>query len=131
MTSQRSEIFRAFARGKSIVQIAENCGASYGQAWSQIRRAVAELDRRNPSALDAVRWQQYLVLMRIYAQAFAAFEKSAEEGLREVTSQTIESVDDSGKLGLMGKSVTRSVRRSAGSLGKYMTSEITTAGIAA
>jgi hypothetical protein len=44
VTSQRSEIFRAFARGEPIVRIGENCGVSYCQAWSQIRPAVAELD---------------------------------------------------------------------------------------
>lgn len=114
MTSQRRRIFRAFARGESIARIAENCGVSYGQAWSQIRRAVAELDRKGDSALDAVRWQNYLMLMRVADQAFAAFEKSAEEGVREVTHQTIESPDHTGKLGLTGRSVTRSVRRNPG-----------------
>lgn len=114
MTTKRSEIFRAFTRGESIAQIAECSGVRYAQAWSQIRRAVAELDCKNPSALDAVRWQNYLMLMRVVDQAFAAFEKSAEEGVSEIASQTIESADDSGKLGLTDKSVTRSVRKSAG-----------------
>jgi hypothetical protein len=89
-------------------------GVSYGQAWSDLRRAVAELDRKGGSALDAVRWQNYLMLMRIVDQAFAAFEKSAEEGVREIASQTIERADDSGKLRLTGKGVTRSVRKGAG-----------------
>jgi hypothetical protein len=40
MTTQRSQIFRAFARGESIDQIVNTCGVSYGQACSQIRRAV-------------------------------------------------------------------------------------------
>lgn len=66
MTPQRRQIFRAFARGESIPLIAESSGVSYEKAWSHLKRAVAELDRKNPSALDAVRWQQYLVLMRIY-----------------------------------------------------------------
>ena len=114
MTSQRSEIFRAFARGESVTLIAESRGVSNTQAWSQLRRAVVELDRKNPSAIDAVRWQQYLVLMRIVDQAFAAFEKSAEEGVREVTCQTIESAHGGGKLRLTGKSVTHRVRKGAG-----------------
>jgi hypothetical protein len=107
-------MFRAFVRGESIPQIAKSCGVSYAQAWSQLRRAIAELDRKNPSALDAVRWHNYLMLMRIVDQAFAAFEKSAEEGVREIASQTIESADDTGKLGLTGRSVTHRVRRNAG-----------------
>jgi DNA-directed RNA polymerase specialized sigma24 family protein len=49
MTTQRSQIFRAFTRGESITRIAENCGVSYGKAWSHLRRAVAELDRKNRS----------------------------------------------------------------------------------
>jgi hypothetical protein len=114
MTTQRSEIVRAFARGESIVQIAESCGVSYGKAWSQIRRAVAELDRKGGTALDAIRWQNYLMLMRVADQALAAFEKSAEDGVSEIASQTIESRDDCGKLRLTGKRVTRSVRRDAG-----------------
>jgi hypothetical protein len=40
------------------------------------------------------------MLMRIVDQAFAAFEKGAEEGVRKVTSQTTERADDCGKLGL-------------------------------
>lgn len=99
MTSLRSKIFRAFARGDSIARIADNCGIGYVQAWSQIRSAVAELDRKGGSALDAVRWQQYLMLMRIVDQAFAAFERSAEEGVRDTASQTIESADHCGSLG--------------------------------
>jgi DNA-binding NarL/FixJ family response regulator len=79
MTPQRSQIFRAFARGESITRIAESCDISYAQAWSQIRRAAEELERKNPSALDAVRWHNYLMLMRIADQAFAAFDRSAEE----------------------------------------------------
>jgi hypothetical protein len=114
MTTQGSQIFRAFARGESIAQIAENCRVSYGKAWSQLRRAVAELDRKGGTALDAVRFQQYWVLMRVVDQAFAAFEKSAERGVREVTSQTIESADDCGKLRLTGKRVTQSMRKGAG-----------------
>jgi len=114
MTPQRSEIFRAFVRGTSIARIAESSGLSYGQAWSHLRGAVAGLDGKNPSALDAIRWQQYLMLMRIVDQVFAAFEQSAEEGVSEITSQTIESADDRGKLRLTGKSVTRSVRQNAG-----------------
>jgi histone H3/H4 len=114
MTPQASRIFRAFTRGESIARIAESRGVSYAQAWLHLRRAVSELDRKNPSALDAVRWQQYLALMRIADQAFAAFEKSAEEGVREIASQTIERADDSGKLRLTGKGVTRSVRKGAG-----------------
>jgi len=54
------------------------------------------------------------VQSRIVDQAFAAFEESAEEGVSEVASQTIESVDDSGKLRLTGKSVTHRVRKDAG-----------------
>jgi hypothetical protein len=72
------------------------------------------VDRKNPSALDAVRWQNYLMLMRIYDQAFAAFDRSAEEGAREVTCQTIESTDDCGKLRFTGRSVTHRVHRDAG-----------------
>jgi hypothetical protein len=49
------------------------------------------LDRKYPSALDAVRLQQYLVLMQIVDQAFAAFGRSAEEGVKETTSQIVES----------------------------------------
>ena len=47
-------------------------------------------------------------------RAVAALEKSAEEGVRGVTSQTIESVDDGGKLGLTAKGVTSRVRKDAG-----------------
>ena len=54
--------------------------------------------------------------MRIVDHAFAAFEKSAEEGVTEVTSQTIESANDSSKLRLTGRSVTRSVRNDAGNV---------------
>jgi hypothetical protein len=72
------------------------------------------LDRKGGSALDAVRWQQYLMLMRIVDQALAAFDKSAEEGISEVTSQTIESADDRGKLGLTRRSLTNHVRKDAG-----------------
>ena len=116
MTPQRSQIFRAFARGESITRIAESCGISYGKAWSHLKRGIAKLDRKNPSALDAVRWQNYLMLMRIADQAFAAFERSAAEGVSEIASQTIESVDDSGELRLTGKGVTHHVRRDAGDL---------------
>jgi hypothetical protein len=42
MTIQRSQIFRGFARGESIPQIAESCGVSYRQASSQLRREVGE-----------------------------------------------------------------------------------------
>jgi hypothetical protein len=114
MTTQHRQIFRAFARGEPITQIAESCGISYGQAWSQIRRAVTELDRKGGTALDAVRWQNYLMLMRVVDQAFPAFEKSAEESVSEVTCQTIERADDSGKLALTGRSVTHHVRKDAG-----------------
>ena len=114
MTLQRSRIVRAFARGESIAQIAESSGVSYGQAWSHLRRAVAELDRKNPSARDTIRFQQWLLLTRIADHAFAAFEKSAEKGVSEVSGQTIESRDDSGHLGLAGKSVTHRVRKDAG-----------------
>jgi hypothetical protein len=54
------------------------------------------------------------MLMRIVDQAFAAFERSAEVGVTQTASQTIESADDSGKVGVTGKSVTRSVRKDAG-----------------
>jgi hypothetical protein len=114
MTPQASRIFRAFVRGESIPQIAESCGVSYGQAWSQIRRAVAELDRKGGTALDAVRWHQWLLLTRIADVAFAAFEQSAEEGASEVTCQMIEHADDEGKLRLTGKAVTHRVRKDAG-----------------
>ncbi len=114
MTPEASQIFRAFAHGESIARIAENCNVSYGQAWSQIRRAVTELDRKGGATLDAVRWQNYLLLMRIVDQAFAAFEKSAEDGVKEITSQTIESANDRGKLGLSGRRVIHHVRKDAG-----------------
>jgi hypothetical protein len=114
MTPQRSQIFRAFARGESVARIAESCGVSYAQAWSQLRRAVAEVDRKGGTALDAIRWQQYLALMRIVDQALAAFDRSAEYGVSETASQTIGSADDRGKLGLTGKSVTHRVRNGAG-----------------
>lgn len=114
MTPQGSRIFRAFVCGESIVRIAENCGVNYGKAWSQLGRAVSELDRKNPSALDAVRWQNYLMLMRVVDRAFEAFDGSAGEGMSEVTSQTIESADDCGKLELTRKSVTHRDRRHPG-----------------
>jgi hypothetical protein len=114
MTARRSQMLRAFVRGESIARIAERCGVSYAQAWSQLRRAVAELDRKNPSALDAVRWQNYLMLMRIVDQAVAAFEKSAEDGVSEIASQTIERPDDCGKVRLTGKNDTHHVRKDAG-----------------
>lgn len=114
MTPEASQIFRAFAHGESIARIAENCNVSYGQAWSQIRRAVTELDRKGGATLDAVRWQNYLLLMRIVDQAFAACEKSAEDGVKEITSQTIESANDRGKLGLSSRRVIHHVRKDAG-----------------
>jgi hypothetical protein len=114
MTRQRSEILRAFIRGESIVRIAESCGVSYAQAWSQLQRAIAEVDRKGGTALDAVRWQNYLMLMRIADQAFAAFEKSAEEGVREIVSRTIESADDSGKLRVGQKIASHSMHTNAG-----------------
>jgi hypothetical protein len=52
--------------------------------------------------------------MRIVDHALAAFEKSAEEGVSEVTSHTIESADDCGKLEVSGRSVTHRVRKDAG-----------------
>jgi hypothetical protein len=114
MTPQRSQIFRAFTRGESISRIAESSSVSYGQAWSQLRRAIAEVDRKGGSARDAVRWENYLALMRIVDQAFAAFEKSAEEGVSETASQTVERLDYTGKLGLTRRSVTNHVRKDAG-----------------
>ncbi len=81
MTAKRSQIFRAVARGDSIALIADRCGLSYSEAWSHFRCAVAELDRKGSIALDRVRWQQYLVLMRIVEQALAAFDRSAEESV--------------------------------------------------
>jgi hypothetical protein len=88
-------------------------GVSYGKAWSQLRRAVAKVDRKGGTTLDAARWQQYLVLMRIVDQAFVAFEKSAGEGEKEMTWHTIQSRDGWGKLGLSGKRVTHHVRKDA------------------
>jgi hypothetical protein len=114
MTPQASLIFRAFARGESIACIADSCGVGYAQAWTQLRRAIAEIDLKNPSTIDAVRWQQYLVLMRIADRAFAAFEKSAEDGVSETAVQTIETSNERGKLGLRGKAHTRHVRKDAG-----------------
>jgi hypothetical protein len=116
MTPQASRIFRAFTRGESIVQITESCGVRYAQAWSHLRRAIAELDRKNPSALDTIRFQQWLSLTRIADQAFAAFEKSAEDGVGETASQTVERLDDTGKLGLTRKNVTHHVRKGAGDI---------------
>ena len=87
---------------------------SFAQAWSHLRRAVAELDPKGGAALDTVRWRQYLALMRIADQAFAAFERSAEEGLSEARCQTIERADDGGKLRLTGKRVTHRVSKDAG-----------------
>jgi hypothetical protein len=55
-----------------------------------------------------------LALMRVADQAFAAFERSAEEGVSAIASQTIESADDSGRLRLTGKSFTHHVRKDAG-----------------
>jgi hypothetical protein len=111
---QRSQIFRAFARGTPLSQIAESCGVSYSQAWLQLKRAVAELERKNPSVRETVCWQQYLVLMRIVDQALAAFRKSAEDGAKEITSRTIKSADDSGELRMDQKIVTHSLRTDAG-----------------
>jgi hypothetical protein len=96
VTVQRNQIFRAFARGTPLSQIAENCGVSYSQAWL-LKRAVVELERKNPSAQETVRWQLYLVLMRVVDQALAAFEKSGEEGVKEITSRTIENADETGE----------------------------------
>src|ERR1700738_3337928 len=114
MTARRTQMFRAFVRGESIARIAESCGVSYGRAWSHLRRTIAELDHKNPSAVDAIRWQNYLMLMRVVDHALAAFERSAEKGVREVTHETIESADDRCKLGLTGKGVTHHVRKDAG-----------------
>jgi hypothetical protein len=63
-------------------------------------------------------------LTRIADWAFAAFEKSAEAaGVREVTCETIESADDSGKLELTGRSVTHRVRNGAGDV-RYLEVEM-------
>jgi hypothetical protein len=98
MTSQRSQIFRAFARGESVARIAERRGVGHGRAWSQIRCAIGELDLKGGTALDTVRWQQYLVLMRIVDQAFAAFERSAEDGVKKTASLTVEHTDEGASL---------------------------------
>jgi hypothetical protein len=79
MTSKRSRIFRAVARGEPIARIADTCGITCSEAWSGLRSAIAELDRKGSVALDNVRWQQYQLLMRIVEQALAAFEESGEE----------------------------------------------------
>jgi len=47
--------------GEPIARIAERSGVSYNKAWSQIRRAVAELSRKGGTTLDAVRWQQWVL----------------------------------------------------------------------
>jgi len=86
MMLQANQIFRAFARGESVNQIAGTCGLTYAQTWLLLRRAVAEMERKKPATLDNIRWQQYLVLMRIVDQAFAAFERSAEDSVNEATS---------------------------------------------
>jgi hypothetical protein len=114
MTAQASQIFRAFTLGESIAPIADKCGISCAQAWTQLRRAIAEIELKNPSTIDSIRWQQYVLLMRIADRAFAAFEKSAQDGLSETAVQTIHTRNESGQLGLRGKSVIRHVRKDAG-----------------
>lgn len=114
VTPKSSQISRAVARGESIAGIADRFGISDGEAWSQLSRGVAELNRRGSTALDAVRWHQYLVLMRIVDQALAAFDMSADKGVSEVTIQTIQSQNNSGEQGLTRKSVTQHVRKDAG-----------------
>jgi hypothetical protein len=52
--------------------------------------------------------------MRVVDQAFAAFEKTTEEGVKEITHQTIESPDNTDKPRLTGRSVTHRVRKDAG-----------------
>lgn len=52
--------------------------------------------------------------MGIVDQAFAAFERSAEDGVKKTATQTVERADERGKLELTGRSVTRHVRRDAG-----------------
>ncbi len=114
MTHQRSQIFRRFARGQSICQVAESFGVSYAQAWSELRRAIMEFERNGSTARDIIRFQQYLILMRIVDQALAAFERSSEEGVREIATETIESTDARGNLRPTAKSVTRLIRKGGG-----------------
>jgi hypothetical protein len=116
MRPQASQIFRAFTRGEPVTQIAENCGVSYARALSLLRRAVAEVELKNPSAIDAIRFEQWFKLTRVADQAFAAFDRSADDGAREGRVQTIETADANGKLGLTGKSVTTRVRKGAGDI---------------
>ena len=47
MTSQSSEIVRAFVHGEPVTRIAESRGISYGRAWAQIRRAIADADQQD------------------------------------------------------------------------------------
>lgn len=116
MTAQASKILRAFARGEPIMRIADTCGISYTQAWSQLKRAVAKTEHKNPSPLDTIRLEQYFILTRIVDQAFEAFEKTIKGTARGTTVQTIETTDANGKLGLIGSRVTAHVRGSAGNI---------------
>ena len=84
MTAQASKILRAFARGEPIMRIADTCGISYTQAWSQLKRAVAKTEHKNPSPLDTIRLEQYFILTRIVDQAFEAFEKTIKGTAKDI-----------------------------------------------
>jgi hypothetical protein len=118
MTPKRSQIFRAIASGESIARIADRLGLTYGEAWLQLSHAIAELNRKGSSAVEPLRWQQYLVLMRVVDQALAAFDQSTEEGATEIANQRIEGQHGNSELRIAGESVKHDVhvRKSAGDL---------------
>jgi hypothetical protein len=113
VTVQRSQILRAFARGQSITRIAESFGIEHSQAWSQLKRAVAELERKGGTAHEIIRFQQFFVLSRVVDEAMQAWVRS-QDGVKEFTSKTNESRDRAGNLTLTSRTVTHHVRKDAG-----------------
>lgn len=90
MTSRETQIYRAFARGKSLSEVAEMCGVTYVQAIRYLTKASREVAFQKPGTTDIIRYQQYLSLLRIIDHAFAAFKRSVNEGVKEVSDETIE-----------------------------------------
>jgi hypothetical protein len=68
VTVQRSQIFRAFANGDSAPADRGGFQSRHSQVWSQVQRAISEIERSGGTACETVRWQQYLVLSRIVGE---------------------------------------------------------------
>jgi hypothetical protein len=113
VTVQRSQIFRAFANGDSAPADRGGFQSRHSQVWSQVQRAISEIERSGGTACETVRWQQYLVLSRIVGQAMQAWDRS-QEGVKEFASRTIENSVGNGNPRLSGRTVTQHLRKDAG-----------------